>query len=173
MINKTLQAWLFFVIAISVLPACGGGGGGGTDSGNAAAPLQPTSAIVRLITAGTGTTIYGIDVTVDLPAGVTLKSAVNPPSTDAGVVIASGATGSASIVTAVYTAATSTQPAKARIGIVNANGFSSGEYCAVNADIAAGHSPQASDFSMVNFQAWDGLGGVISGITPSFTVETR
>jgi hypothetical protein len=158
------KLYVALLLTMTILSACGGGSGGDANS----PATQPTTATVKLESTGTGT-IYGIDVTVALPAGVTLKSATNPPQTDSGVVTATGVAASNTLVTAVYTAASGTAPAKARVLLVNANGFSAGEYCTVNAEIAAGYTPKAADFSIINFTASDQNGNVLSGLTPSFT----
>lgn len=152
------------IISLLIITACGGGGGGGNG------PAAVTKATLKLATSGTGTTIYGIDVTVNLAPGVTVKS-TNPPETDTGVVTASGVvSGTTTTTTAVYTAATGTVPGKVRILIVNANGFTTGEFCTVNGDIASGHSPKSSDFSLdENFSASDADGNMINGLSPGFT----
>ncbi len=157
-----LKSWIL-LIAVITLSACGGGGG---------ATTQPATATVKLSFSG-ATSLYGIDATVALPAGVTLRSTTNPPQTDSGVVLASGATITNTLVAAVYTAATSSSAATARIMLVNANGFSAGEFCTVNADIAAGYTPNASDFSITNFAASDRDGNVLSGLTPSYTATVQ
>ncbi len=156
------------MMAMLSISACGSGGGGG---GTAA--TQPTTAIVKLITSGTGTTIYGIDVTVGLPAGVTVKNSAITNETADGVVTPSGAAASGTIAAGVYTAATITMPAKVRILIANASGFTTGEFCAVNSDVIAGYAPKASDFTLVSFAASDQSGNIIAGLTPSFTVDIQ
>jgi len=137
-------------VALVVLAHCGGGG-----DGDGITIVQPTTAVLTLATAVTGalpanTIINGYDVTISLPAGVTVKSTTVPPQTDDGVVTASGAATGSSIV-AVYSAATSTLPAKVRILIVKDSGFSAGEFGKVNCDIAAGHYPIAADFQQPTF----------------------
>lgn len=163
----SIAVLLTIISTMTILSACGGGGGGG--GGQA----QPTVAVLKLATSGTGATIYGLDVTVNLPSGVTVKSTTNQPETDDGVVVASGVAASGTIATAVYTPATDALPGKVRILIANASGFTTGEFCTVNGDIAAGHSPKAADFSIENFSASDADGNVISGLTPGFTADIQ
>ncbi len=152
------------LVSSGMLVACGGGGSsGGT------APSQPTAAILKLMTSGTGTTIYGIDVTMNLPAGVTVKS-TNPPETDSGVVTVSGVA-SGSIVTAVYTPASWSAPGKVRILIANATGFTTGEFATINTDIADGRTPRATDFGLVSFSAIDADLQPITGLTFGFTTD--
>ena len=155
---------IFIMITVSLLlvAACSGGGGGGGGA---------TKAVVTLLSSGTGT-ICAVDVTVDLPAGVTLKSSASG-ETDNGVVVPSGAAATNTYTVGVYSAATGTSPARVRVLMVNAAGFQPGEFCAVNADLAPGYSPVASDFTIVSFLASDETGSVINGMTAGLTVDIR
>lgn len=158
--KTSLLSMLILALALSTLAACGGGGG--SDSVTIPQPTtpQPTTAVLTLSTAGTGTIpadtiITGYDVTISLPAGVTVKS-TTPPQTDAGVVTDYPA-GSLP-PTAVYSAATGSIPGKVRIVIVSGTGgYGAGVFSKVNCDIAAGHYPNASDFQQPTFAAfgWD------------------
>jgi len=158
-------------ISLLLITACRGGGGGGGEGGSGSAPVVVTKATLKLATSGAGT-IYGIDVTINLPAGVTIKSA-NPPAVDSGVVAPSGVAGSDTIASAVYTAATSTLPGAVRIIVASANGFTTGEFAAVNGDIGAGHAPRAEDFTVASFSASDADGKVITGLTPGLTADIQ
>jgi hypothetical protein len=145
-----LSSLLIFALTLTMLSACGGGGGGSSSP----PPFQPTTAVLTLSTAVTGTipantTINGYDVTITLPAGVTVKS-TTPPQTDAGVVTDYPV--GASMV-AAYSAATGTIPGKVRILIAKDDGYYAGEFGKVNCDIAAGHTPTESDFQQITFSA--------------------
>ena len=137
----SLSSLMIFALALTTLSACGGGGGGGGST-----PPQSTPAVLTLSTAVTGaisapTVITGYDVTITLPAGVTVKS-TTPPQTDAGVVVG---TVNGALAGASYSPATG----KVHIIIVspNGNGFTAaGEFCKVKCDIAAGQHPTAADF---------------------------
>jgi hypothetical protein len=154
--KTSLLSMLILALALSTLAACGGGGGGG----GVTIP-QPTTAVLTLSTAVTGsnpipsnTIITGYDVTISLPAGVTVKS-TNPPQTDAGVVTDYPA---GSYMDAVYSAATGTTiPGKVRILITSGTGYYAGVFSKVNCNIAAGQYPKASDFQQPTFAAsgWD------------------
>lgn len=155
---------LFGIISLS---GCGGGGGGG----NTPSP-QPATAVLKISTQGTlpsGTQIGGIDVTIALPTGVTVKSVTSPPETDSGVVVTSGVAVSNSTVLSTYTAATSTSTGKVRVLLANSNGFGTGEFMTIHCDIASGSTPTASDFSLSGFVAKDLNGVAISGLNSAFT----
>jgi hypothetical protein len=150
----SLSGMLILGLALSTLAACGGGGG--ADSVGITNPQQ-TKAVLTLSTSVTGaipsdTTINGYDLTITLPAGVTVKSTTTPPQTDTGVVTSTGSAAGSSI-TAVYSPATATIPGKVRILLANGNGYYAGEFSKVNCDIAAGHYPKTSDFQLSTFAA--------------------
>lgn len=152
------------MLAAATLSACGGGGGGGAFL----LPSSQPTAVLTLSTAGTGT-VYGIDVTVNLPEGVTAKSTM-PPQTDAGVATASGAA-AGSTVAAVYSAASGTVPGKIRLLAAKATGFGVGEFATVKCDIASGHTPMQADFSLSDFSASDENGVAVPGLTAGFTAD--
>ena len=170
--REKLNSVLVAGIVVLVLAACGHGhGGGGTAQ-------QPTTAVIKLGTSGTmdpGILIGAIDIAAVLPAGVTLKSVPDSINTgvfltDDGVVTATGAAGmGTTALSGVYTAATSTEAGIVRIVLVNVPGFGIGEFCTVNADIAADAVVTAVDIvSLATFTVRDESGNVISGITPTF-----
>ncbi len=148
--KTALSSLMVFALTLTLLAACGSGGSGG----GGVTVSQPTTAVLTLSTAGTipaTTTINAYDVTVTLPAGVTVKSSVNAPLTDDGVVTATTGTASNITILGVYTAATGTFPGKVKISIINFDpitgaGFDPGPFCKVNGNIAAGHYPTASSF---------------------------
>lgn len=163
--TKSLLNLLMIVGALTILPHCGGGGGGGGNT-----PAQPTTAVLTLSTTVNGvipanTIITGYDVTIILPAGVTVKS-TTPPQTDSGVVTATGvAAGSSTTIAGVYAPAAGATLGKVRFIVANGSGFSAGEFCKVTCDIAAGSTPpSASDFTQPTFAA--------SGLVTSPTTST-
>lgn len=170
----TLSSLPILALALFTLSACGGGGGGG--GGTTPAPpaqTSPTAAVVKISTTGTlasGALIGGIDMTITLPAGVTVKSTANPPETDAGVVAASGVA-AGSMIETNYTAATSGTAGTLRILVANANGFGMGEFATVHCNIASGSTPTAGEFSLPTFTAKDLNGAALSGLAPDFTAD--
>ena len=125
---------MIFALSLTILTAFSGGGGGSSTP----PPFQPTTAVLTLSTAvtstiPTNTTIHGYDVTINLPAGVTVKSTTATGSAAGAAIIAAGTTG------------------KVRIVIANASGFSAGTFSTMNCDIAPGSYPTASDFQQPTF----------------------
>jgi hypothetical protein len=157
------------LLTTTILCACGGGGGGSTT----AAPAQPTTATIKISTQGTypsGALIGGINVTLALPAGVTVKATpdtINPSIlvTNSGVVAASGVAVSNSTILATYSAATSSVAGTVHIQIANPTGFVIGEFVTVKADIAAGSNPTAAGFSLPSFAAVDLNGTALGALT--------
>lgn len=159
--NRTMTTAL--QVFVLMLSACGSSG-----SGNNGA--QPTAAVLTLATSQTSTTIYGIKATVVLPSGVAVKSAVEPPQTDDGVVTAAGVT-AGSYVLGVYSAATSTLPGTVTVDLANEDGFGIGEFVIVNCDIDSGHHPTAHSFSIANLTAWNSNGAEIEDVLSEISVD--
>lgn len=174
---KLLQnlSTMFFALTVISMFGCGGGG-----STPAPPPTKAKLALLSLSTTA-GTKIGSIEVTVELPAGVTVKatqSATNPDKleTDLGVVVLSGATvadptafGQLKPV-GVYTPATATTPGKVFISLPAQVDFNPGEYVTVNADFPAGTVLVAADFKLIGFTAFDSNGAPMPGVTSSFVV---
>ena len=159
----------FFLLLII---SCGGGGVGGDGGGNNNPPSQPTTAVLKLLASGTlpaSTTIGGIQVTVLLPAGVTVKSTANPPETDANVVVQSGNALTNSTILSTYDPTSQ----KVTVFLVNPNGFNIGEYATMNCNIAAGYHPTQADFSLTGTIVKDLNGASVSGITAGFTAAIQ
>jgi hypothetical protein len=117
-----------------------------------AAIARPTAGVLRLLTTGTlpaGTLIGGIDVTVELPAGVTVKTQAGSTGTTVlpadGVVTVSGEAAKAAGITislASFTPASGTTPATIKFAIGNVNaaagavsGFALGEFVSIKCDV--------------------------------------
>ncbi len=161
--------YLVLLLTMAILSACGGGGGGGQGG--------PTTAVITLSTEGTlstgptGTTIGGVGLTVNLPAGVTVKTDANG-NVDSSVVTASGVAQGQASVLALYTAATTTEQARLDIALYSTSlgGFGVGEFAKVNCGIAAGSNPQASELSLTNIQVVDNTSfNILSTVTATFS----
>ena len=168
--KTTLSGLLICILALFAIAGCKGS--------NDEEP-QPTTAVVTIMSQGTSTQIYGVNVTVVLPAGVTVKAtpdSANPAVqvTNAGVVAASGAAAGANTSTiATYTAATATASGQVMVQVANAAGFGTGEFVTVNCDIAAGSFPKATDFSATGLTAVDSNGASIAGLTAGYTADIQ
>ena len=165
---------LLVLICILVsLAACGGGGGGG---GGSTTPA-PTQAVLTLSTSGTGT-IAGIEVTVNLPAGVTAKATAAPgnPSVfvaDVGVVTSAGSATGAEAAMATFVTSTTSSTSKLMVYVAKSSGFTTGNYAVIKCDIAAGHVPAAANFSVSDFQPVDVDGAAMTSITPGLAVVMK
>jgi hypothetical protein len=147
---KRLSLWglWIFGIGLVLLSGCGGG----SSSTAVPIPQPPSTAVVTLSTAVTGTipagtTINSYDITIALPPDVTVKTAATSSQTDDGVVTAiDSATGS--LVSAVYTKATGSAPGTVKISMASGSGFSAGGFCRITCNIVQGTYPAAPDFSL-------------------------
>jgi hypothetical protein len=166
--KTSLSILLIVVLSLAMLSACGGG----TDSTPQPPPYQPATAVLTLVTSGPSTTIYGIDVTVVLPDGVTAKSTAAPPRIDDGVVTATGGA-AGSYTEGVYTPATGTSKGTVRIMVASGLGFGTGDYSTVNLTVVSANTPTTGSFSLKNFSASDENGAAISTLTPGFTASIQ
>ncbi len=155
---------LIIIPVLFIFQGCGG------SSTSVQSELTKTAQI-KLLSLGTSTLIYGIDVTVSLPPGVTVKLYENSIEISPGSLFTSGSAAADSMISGVYTSASSTLPGKVRAIIINAYGMPIGEFCTVIGTIAEGYSPQISEFSVIDYQAHDRNGNVLSGLTPSYIIE--
>lgn len=133
------------------------------------------SAVVKLSTSGTlspGILIGGLQATVSLPAGVTLRADFSNGQLLAGVVTASGVA-SGSLATAKYVAASGATPGTVTLALISSSGFGVGEFMTINCDVAAGMNvPTPSQFVVISFgPVVDLNGNRISGLTPVLTVS--
>jgi hypothetical protein len=144
-----------------------------TTNPNAPPPAitKPAGGTLRLSTTGTlpaGILIGGIDVTVELPAGVTVKTQTAfPQEPDAGVVTISGEAakaGGATISGTRFVPASGATPATIKfiIGSVNPaagalTGFLTGEFVSIKCDVATTASfPTVAAFKILSISVLDG-----------------
>src|SRR5690349_19300572 len=109
-------------------------------------PAQPTMAVLTLSTQGSlppGSAIGGIDVTVNLPPGVTAKADKSGGTMEGVVAASGGAQGAPSA--AKFTPAEGAAPARVRLVLVKPVGFGAGEFATLNLDII-GAPPRSTDF---------------------------
>jgi len=169
--KTTLSGLLIFILALFTIVGCG------ENNDDETQPIQPTTATLKIMSQGTSTQIGGINVSVALPAGVTVKAIADGDKlvTESGVVVVSGITAAAgtnTLATATYTAATPTAPGTVMVQVANADGFGTGEFVTINCDIAAGNNPKATDFTVTLVQAVD-INGASIGLTVGYTAAIQ
>lgn len=170
--KKTLVFGLMLsLIAVFTLTSCKS-----KDDDSTPTTATPTTATITIMangTLGSGTLIGGIDVTLALPAGVTVKADPDATNTavmvtDTGVVNPSGAAaGANTLSTATYASG------EVAIHVANPDGFVSGEFVTVKCDIAAGAAVTTTSFSVSGLYAVDLNGATITGLTGGYTASLQ
>ena len=164
--NMASLLCLLATLIVSIASCGGGGGGGGGGVAGSNTSAQPTKATVKIATTGTSQTLGAVQATLHMPTGVSVKATVNPPQTDGGIVLASGAASGADLVMGIYSSLSGT----VTVYITKATGFSTGEFSTINCDIASGTLPRSSDFVVTDLSTWDTSGSLVTALTPTFTV---
>lgn len=131
-----------------------------------------------MATSGTlaaGTAMSGNSMTISLPAGVTpaLDTTGHPDTSK--LVAASGVTTTGGLVsTAIYQAATATQPAQITVAVAGKDklGFGTGEFMTLTLNLTPFVSPTTTDFPISDFVAADLDGKAISGLQANVTAVT-
>jgi hypothetical protein len=174
MMNKTaFSVKMLIAMTLMLLAGCNSGG----NSSGGVIVQQQTEATVFISAAGTlpdGSTIGGVDLSLTLPAGVTVKATPGSLSAfvpDEGIVSASGAAAESSKVYAMYTVAAGATPGAVRILVANSTGFSTGEFVAVKCDVAGGNPPVATDFSSSAVKFVDGNGKAVTGLSTTVALK--
>jgi hypothetical protein len=142
--NKILA---FICIGILTLTAgCGGGGG--------AAPIPATLKLSSSGTLPAGATITGYDITLELPAGVSVKTTAGG-AVDAGVVVPSGLlAGTTGTIPVNYTPASGTIPATLDFTVISGVAAGVGEFATINVNLSSA-STTAAGFNVTRFKAYD------------------
>jgi hypothetical protein len=128
-----------------------------------------TMAILKLSTKGTiaAGSIFGMQFTVALPAGVTIKADASGKP-DTGVVSFSGGVASgASALATKYTSAAGSTPGNVTIAIISNTGFGTGEIVTIICEVVSGTVPVSSQFALSGVTVFDATSSEISGV--SFT----
>lgn len=133
---------------VLLLAGCGGGGG------ESAPPLVATPANSLVIsTAGSASALYGVQFTLQLPAGVTL--ATQGGALAAGVIAPSGGAVGATVTTN-YDPAVAPQTVKVSL-VKPLPGFPVGPFMTVIPVLPQGTTLSAAGFTISDFKAWDDL----------------
>jgi hypothetical protein len=152
---------------LSLAAALHGCGGGRSD--------QPATAVLKLSTQGSvaAQSIQGVELTITLPAGVTV-AAGSTGKPDDGVLAPSGVAAGGSVsVAGRYTAATSSTPGTVRLVLLKTAGFDAGEFAMVTCSIAPGSAPRSADFGLAGFKAVDQNGAAIDALGATLSVVRR
>lgn len=126
-----------------------------------------STAVVNLSVSGVSGNIYGVDLTLDLPAGVTVLADANG-SVSASVLLAGGLAAGNSLTFAKYTAASGTIPGKVHLALISGSGFSAGQFIALTCVVAPGVTPTfgnsliESGAQVVNAQGTDMSGATVA-----------
>jgi len=170
-----MKTWMLFGLAILSFIVAIVGGCAGTGIGTPAQLATPgaSTTVVTLSTNGTlpnGKSIGGIDITLNLPPGVTVK-ADKTTETLPGVVVSSGAAKGAPLV-AKFTSAAGIAPAMVRVVLLKLSGFGTGEFATLNLDID-GPVPALTDFSTTRVTITDINGTTMNGLTTTVAYKVR
>ena len=169
---KTRLLLGFALLALAIASMCGCAGTVKSAPAEAVAP----GASMALLTLGTQGnlppqgSIGGIDVTLNLPPGVTAK-ADKTSETLPGVVVTSGVAQGVATV-AKFTPAANGSPAQIRMVLAEIKGFGIGEFATIHLDIT-GPAPLVNDFSTANVTISDPNGKTINGLTTTLALQVK
>jgi hypothetical protein len=166
MILRMLSRFSLVVFSMLALFGCGGGGGGG---GGTSTP----QAVVTLGLQGTlppGTSIGGVDVVVNLPAGVTAQADATGETLPAVAVPSGNAAGA--LLACKFTAAAAPAPGTLRIALVIPIGFTTGDLVTLNLDFS-GAAPAVTGFGATGLKVIDTNGAQINGLTASLALQIK
>lgn len=143
-----------------------GGDSGGTGGGTA------TTARIRLSTRGpsAGTIIYAVELTLHLPAGVTVSADPASGLVPAGVLQAQD---QGAYAGARYLPATENSDGRVVIEVADPSGFLVGAFATLSCVVPAGKTVTGAGFSLDGFSARDANGAVISGVIPELSLLTQ
>jgi hypothetical protein len=182
--KKILLSALLMAVSLT-LSACGGGSSGG---GTVTLPAAPTTAVLKLSTvaaAGQTPQAAGLELTVMLPAGVTVKTVTASKQTASGVLTYSGNVAFSNITTQLFPrplfglySASAVASGKNAVKIQIASGsatFGAGEFATLTCNIGAGTTVKATDFQLTGFLAGGNGGTDITAQydSPTFTASFK
>jgi len=155
------------LLAIGMLTGCGGGTGTGA-GGSMVAPGK-VSVEVSTLAGPSATIVYAVDLTMQLPPGVTV--AASPT----GEVLqqALHAADSAALVGARFQPAGSAGPSLLQASVADPLGFTAGQLLSIDCDLAQGAGADAGSFQITVFSAKDQNGASLPGVTASIAVQPR
>ena len=158
------------ILAMIILAAgvAGCGSGGGDASGTAGSRVSAKVKMPHIIE---GPAVAGLQMTINIPLGVTVQ--IDPATGQAAksAVRLTGATDPSAVLVAVdYVPASSSASGMLKFFVIDPNGFTAAEYVTVHLDITPGYYPKESDFSIDDYIVSYLDGTTIYGLVPTFTV---
>jgi hypothetical protein len=157
-----MRRLLLSVAMAALIAGCGGGSGGVAETGGSATLELAAKA------ATAETVLYAVEVTVRLPAGVTVDA---DPATGE---LAQGTLQSevkGALVAGKFVPATATTPATVKIALAYPSGFTAGGLAAVSCRLAPGTAPNPADFVAQDFSARDANGRAMTGVAAEFSLQ--
>ena len=162
------------VVLVSVFPLFMGGCVAGNKGGTAGTPTEVTTMLPRdAVATGNftavisvegslpaGARIGGVDVTLNLPPGVSVKTEKEGQILPGVVTLSGGATGSLSVVR--FTPARDNVSAQLRLAAIKTEGFDAGQFAVVSFEVT-GAAPKADDFSTSSLLVIDEKAKPLSG----------
>lgn len=156
--------YLLLLLTIALISACGGGGA------QTAASSRSVKAVIKPSALAAGQNVAGFNLTITIPLGVAPPLKADGTADPAATVeITSSAPQNQQLVSATYTAATTTATGKLSITGIVAAGFQTTDTITIHLNIATGSTPTTSDFNLLAFEAFDINGAAVTGLNPTLT----
>lgn len=156
------------VLVMAILPIIAGCGGGNGDNDST---FKPTTAVLKFSSQGApnaGKAVKGFSATIELPAGVTVKTGTDG-TVDAAVVVPSGLMGGSAgtVGPVIYTPVTTSAKARLDFSLLSMApaGVNVGEYATITLSLT-GVSPAVTDFVVTSFKPVDLNFANLAGLTP-------
>lgn len=158
-------------ILLAVLTACGSGGGvtgNAVDPGTTPDPTATKADVtIRTQAVSAETVLYGVELLLNLPFGVTVASLPD------GSVASSALDAAVGVTLARYLPPTATSPAGIMIQAADPGGFTAGNLATVHCSISNGAKVNSTSFTVSDFTARDENGVEITGISPRLSVQIQ
>jgi hypothetical protein len=171
-------------VFFSILPLITGGCAAGSKAGTAGLPAALTAtsprdavftgkcvAVVSVEgTLPSGVRIGGVDITLNLPPGVSVKTGKDGQILPEVVTPSGVASGSLSV--AKYTPAMGSIPAQLRLAAIKVEGFDAGDVATLSLEVT-GTLPKAEDFSTAAMLVIDEIGKPLAGFKALLRIAPR
>lgn len=160
-----------FLLALVAALVAGCGSGGGESEGAAGTAVEPGFVTVELGTQAqsAATVVYAVELTLRLPAGVTLPTDPASGALSQGVLKLAD---DSAFAGAKYLPATAGSQASLKLNIADTGGFAVGDLAVLSGAVAPGTEVGVSGFALQGFSARDANGEEMTGITPHLAIRT-